>query len=78
MDGAYADMLELLAQQESLANCYFADNDTIAAGALRALKEYGYRIPQDISIIGFDDLPLCNYLDPPLTTVQVSKQYMDA
>ncbi|MFR8089145.1 MAG: LacI family DNA-binding transcriptional regulator [Lachnospirales bacterium] len=76
MDGAYADMLELLAQQESLANCYFADNDTIAAGALRALKEYGYRIPQDISIIGFDDLPLCNYLDPPLTTVQVSKQYM--
>ncbi len=76
VEGAYADMTELLHQGEPLSSCYFADNDTIAAGAIRALKEFGYRIPQDISVIGFDDLPLCNYLDPPLTTIQVSKQYM--
>jgi LacI family transcriptional regulator len=75
-EGAYADMKELLNHQEPLADCYFADNDQIAAGAIRALQEAGYRIPQDISVIGFDDMPLCTYLNPPLTTIHVPKQYM--
>lgn len=55
---------------------YFADNDLIAAGAVRALKEAGYRIPQDVSLIGFDDMPLCTYVEPALSTVRVPKQYM--
>lgn len=76
VEGAYADMRELLLQGERLAGCYFSDNDLIAAGAMRALQEKGYRIPQDISLIGFDDMPLCTYIDPPLTTVHVPKQYM--
>ncbi len=76
MEGAYSDMKELLARNEPLADCYFADNDLIAAGAMRALKEAGHRIPRDIAVIGFDNTPLCNYLDPPLTTIHVPKQYM--
>lgn len=72
-DGAYSDMRELLKQGEPLADCYFADNDLIAAGAMRAFKEYGYRIPQDIAIIGFDNIPLCTSLDPPLSTIHVPK-----
>ena len=51
-------------------------NDLIAAGAMRALSEAGYRIPEDISVIGFDDMPMCTYITPPLSTVHVPKQYM--
>ena len=75
-EGAYADMRELLARNEPLADCYFADNDLIAAGAIRALKEAGYRIPADIAVVGFDDLPVCTCTEPPLTTVRVPKQYL--
>ena len=76
VEGAYGDMAELLQQGETVANCYFADNDLIAAGALRALKEKGYQIPKYVAIIGFDDIPLCSYMEPALSTVQVPKQYM--
>lgn len=75
-EGAYEDMRELLRAGEIPARAYFADNDLIAAGALRALREAGYRVPQDVAIAGFDDLPLCVYVDPPLTTIHVPKQYM--
>lgn len=76
IDGACADMNKILENKEPLAKCYFADNDLIAVGAMQALKEHGKRIPQDISIIGFDNMPICTYLDPPLTTVNVPKEYM--
>lgn len=76
MEGACEDMLELLKSGEEPVRCYFADNDLIAAGAMKALKEQGYRIPQDVSVIGFDNMPLCTYIEPPLTTVNVPKQYM--
>lgn len=76
MEGAYEDMIQLLRDGEEPSPCYFADNDLIAAGAIKAFKEQGYRIPEDISIIGFDNMPLCSYIDPPLTTVNVPKQYM--
>lgn len=75
-EGAYADMKALIAQGEKLASCYFADNDLIAAGAMRAFKEAGYRIPEDIGIVGFDNIAACEVLDPPLTTVHVPKQAM--
>lgn len=76
VEGAYCDMKELLKNDEPLSRCYFADNDLIAAGALRAFTEAGYRVPQDVSIIGFDDMPLCTYTTPTLTTIHVPKQYM--
>ncbi len=75
-EGSYTDMKELLAAKEPLARCYFADNDLIAAGAVRAFQEYGYRIPQDIAVVGFDNMPLCTYISPSLTTIHVPKQYM--
>ena len=62
--------------EEELASCYFADNDLIAVGAIKALKENGYRIPQDIGIVGFDNLPLGSVIEPALTTIHVPKQYM--
>lgn len=78
VEGAYADMLALIRQGEPLASCYFADNDDIAAGAMRAMKESGYRIPEDIGVVGFDNTPLCELFDPPITTVHVPKQPLGA
>lgn len=75
-DGAYADMKELLCHGEKPARCYFADNDLIAAGAIRALMEHGYAVPNDIAVIGFDNMPLCTYTTPTLSTIHVPKQYM--
>jgi DNA-binding LacI/PurR family transcriptional regulator len=48
----------------------FCQNDQMAIGAIRALREAGRRLPDDVSIIGFDDIPLASYFDPPLTTLR--------
>lgn len=74
MEGSYEDMINLLNQDVPAAHAYFADNDLIAAGAMRAFKEAGYRIPEDISIIGYDDMPICDFLEPRLTTMAVPKR----
>ncbi len=48
----------------------FAQNDRLARGAISALHERGLRVPEDISIIGYDDIPEAEFSDPPLTTVR--------
>ncbi len=75
-EGAYEDMKNLLAAGEEPAGCYFADNDNIAFGAILALREAGYRIPEDVAVVGFDDMPACEYFNPPLTTIMVPKLFM--
>ncbi len=45
-------------------------NDLIAIGAIKALKERGIKIPQDVKVIGFDDISISKYMDPPLTTIR--------
>ncbi len=48
----------------------FCISDMMALGAMRAIREEGYRVPEDISIVGFDDINLASYATPPLTTVR--------
>lgn len=76
VEGAYSDMKKLLSEGLKTAKGYFADNDLIAAGAMRAFLEAGYRIPEDISIIGFDDMPICEYITPSLSTMAVPKHFL--
>ena len=49
----------------------FAANDSMAIGALSALRESGVGVPEDIAVAGFDDIPLARYMDPPLSSVHV-------
>jgi LacI family transcriptional regulator len=76
IDGSYKNMFNVLENKPKLPTALFADNDIIAFGAIKAMKEFGIKIPQDVSIIGFDDMPFCEMIDPPLTTVMVYKQRM--
>lgn len=48
----------------------FVGNDTVAFGALRALREAGRRVPDDVAVVGYDVLPLAPFAEPPLTTVR--------
>jgi DNA-binding LacI/PurR family transcriptional regulator len=58
------------ALSESGATAVFVANDHMALGVLCALREVGLRVPEDISVVGFDDLPEAAYFSPPLTTVR--------
>jgi LacI family transcriptional regulator len=49
----------------------FAANDMMALGCLFALREGGLRVPEDVALAGFDDIPLSRYVHPPLTTMRV-------
>ena len=60
--------LALAVEQDVTA--VFVANDQMALGVVRALVERGRRVPEDVSIVGFDDLPEAPYLTPPLTTVR--------
>ena len=61
---------ELLAQQ-TRPRAVFAANDMMAVGCLTAFKEAGLRVPQDIALAGFDDIPVARYVTPSLSTVRV-------
>ena len=72
-EGAYQDMLAKLHNGLVVPECYFCTNDIITYGCIKALKEFNVRIPQDISVIGFDNLPMSATMEPALTTIDVSK-----
>lgn len=54
----------------------FAANDPMAAGALQVLKERGRLVPDDVAVVGFDDAPMAQFTDPPLTSVHQSAEQM--
>lgn len=71
IDSGYLMMKEAFNRFKKDIDAVFAGNDLIALGAINAIKEYGLKIPEDISLIGFDDMFFSAYLNPPLTTVHV-------
>lgn len=64
-------MTELLDRAAGAFDAVFIASDVVAVGAIGALKEAGFRVPQDVSVVGFDDIALAGFVDPPLTTVRV-------
>ncbi|NLA93226.1 MAG: LacI family transcriptional regulator [Spirochaetales bacterium] len=73
-DGAYQDMKAYLKGDGSLPQGLFCYNDLAAFGVVKALKEHGLKIPDDLSIIGFDNLPMSAMMEPMLTTVRIPNQ----
>lgn len=61
---------QALAAQAPRPDAVFAANDMMAIGCLLALREAGVRVPEDIALAGFDDIPIARYITPPLTTVR--------
>lgn len=76
IDGAMADMLAIIDRADTLADCYFADNDLIAIGTIKALKLRGFRVPEDIAVVGFDNISEGRIIDPALTTISIPRHYM--
>lgn len=72
LEGGYSATCELL-EKFPTTNAVFAYNDLMAIGAMRACQEKGRRIPQDVAIIGFDDIQFSRMITPALTTVRVDK-----
>ena len=70
-------MARLLARAGDITACFIA-SDVVAFGALRALREAGLRVPADVSVVGFDDIPLARHFDPPLTTVRLPANALGA
>ena len=66
----YSAAVELL-ELEDRPTAIFAANDSMAIGALSALRESGVDIPGEMAVAGFDDIPLARYMDPPLSSVHV-------
>ena len=73
--GGYQAMQELLKLSPSVT-AVFAINDLVAMGALTAIRESGLRVPDDIAIAGFDDIPAARLVFPPLTTVTQHQEQM--
>ncbi|MBV9272264.1 MAG: LacI family DNA-binding transcriptional regulator [Verrucomicrobia bacterium] len=71
MESGYYAMREILGRNRRFT-ALFAGNDTIAIGAMAALREAGLSIPKDVAIVGFDDLPIASYCQPALTTVNTN------
>src|SRR5689334_5478381 len=68
-EGGYTAMGRLLALGRR-PEAVFVASDTMAMGALRAITEAGLRVPADIAVVSFDDLPAAAYANPPLTTIR--------
>lgn len=73
LDSGYKAMTELLEKNKKLT-AVFAMSDVMALGAIRAIHDWGLRVPEDISVIGYDGIPMAGFVTPKLTTVCQDRQ----
>ncbi len=78
LEKAAQDMEALLGQGLQLPQALIADNDIIACGAMKAMKRAGISIPEELSIVGFDNVSLCTLMDPELSSVSVNRKALGA
>lgn len=73
----YVLMKELIEEnKENMPTAVFVASDTLAIGAYRAINEAGFKVPQDISIVGCNDIPTSQYISPTLSTVRIYTEFM--
>lgn len=71
-DAAYHEMKRFIKEGRKLPDAVFASNDLSAIGCIEAFKDEGISVPYDVSVIGCDDIGVCELLDPPITTIHTS------
>jgi len=76
IEGTYNIVKKFLENGGKIPTSFITMADFFAYGLIKALKEDGYRIPRDVSIIGFDNIIFSGFVDPPLTTVKQPKKLM--
>lgn len=76
IEGGYTAMKTYLESHTDYPTAFFASSDALAIGAMRAIQVHGLRIPEDISVIGFNDVSVAKYVTPALTTVKVYTEWM--
>jgi len=76
-DDAHRAALALLDRPDRPTGVY-ADDDLLAGGIYLAARDLGLRIPEDVSVVGFDDLPFAKVFDPPLTTIAIDPEQLGA
>jgi DNA-binding LacI/PurR family transcriptional regulator len=63
--------IQILLEGDPTPSALFVSSDTVAIGVIQSALELGYRVPEDLAIVGFDDIPMSVYIHPPLTTVHL-------
>lgn len=76
MEAGKAAVSEFIAESNDLPTALFASSDALAIGGMQAIQAAGLRIPEDISVIGFNDVSVAKYVSPALSTVKVETEWM--
>lgn len=76
MEAGKQAMIEFLANHQERPNALFASSDALAVGAMQAIQAAGLRIPEDIAVVGFNDVSVAKYVSPALSTVKVETEWM--
>jgi len=78
INDGYHETLKAFRTFKEKPTALFTANDPLAIGAMKALKELNYKIPEDISVLGFDDIQMAEHTSPPLSTIKIYKNEMGA
>ncbi|MGO3728686.1 MAG: LacI family DNA-binding transcriptional regulator, partial [Enterococcus viikkiensis] len=76
MEAGKTAVSEFIAESNDLPTALFASSDALAIGGMQAIQAAGLRIPEDISVIGFNDVSVAKYVSPALSTVKVETEWM--
>lgn len=76
IDDGFHQMQQFLTTHTSYPTAFFASSDALAIGAMRAIQAQGLKIPEDISVIGFNDVSVAKYVSPALSSVKVYTEWM--
>ncbi|HHW58354.1 MAG TPA: substrate-binding domain-containing protein [Clostridia bacterium] len=76
LDKNYKEVADILKKLRKFPTAWVCTNDSNAITLYNALKILNIRVPQDISVVGFDDIDMCNIVIPPLTTIRINKELM--
>jgi len=76
VDSGYYSMMNILDRTDKRPTAVFAGNDHMAIGVMKALKEKGYQLPEDVAVVGYDDIDFAKHVSPSLTTIRVNQYTM--